>query len=255
MKRILAWILIISFIVLPAKAFSGISFDGVDDVVSTSFNVSNYTTGSISWWQKNNFAYNDNESHKIWNQIQGGVGEFVFWKFGNNYIFIGWYTPAGGDDRVVLPASASNSPQNIWIHYVFTWADTGTSYFYANGSLLGSQPNCSVVATAASFILYQNGTGGGQLNEFALWNVVLTQAQIDLLANSRIKGMPLQIQPANLKLYLPMDSGMAGASADLDTAWDMSGNGNNGNPDNGANDTGMNWAPETILSYPAQIIE
>lgn len=51
-----------------------------------------------------------------------------------------------------------------------------------------------------------------------------------------------------------MDEGTHGNSADLDTSWDLSGNGNNGNPDNGANDTGLSWAGEQVLSYAPGII-
>jgi hypothetical protein len=89
----------------------------------------------------------------------------------------------------------------------------------------------------------------------AVWNVALTSTELSLLFNSKIKGMPLQIRPSNLVLYHSMDEGFIGASADTDTLQDLSGNNNDGNPDNGANNTGMSWVGETILSYPSKTIQ
>ena len=51
---------------------------------------------------------------------------------------------------------------------------------------------------------------------------------LELLADSKVKGMPLQIQPANLKLYLPLDDYTAGTALNAATFLDLSGNGNNG---------------------------
>jgi hypothetical protein len=95
----------------------------------------------------------------------------------------------------------------------------------------------------------------GIMTEFCAWSgYKLTQSDVNQLALARIKNIPLQIQPANLKGYWPMDEVTDAASADLATLFDMSGNGNHGNPDNGANNTGILGSAESILSYPSRSI-
>ena len=57
--------------------------------------------------------------------------------------------------------------------------------------------------------------------------------------------MILQIESNdNRKIYLPMNEGSDGASANGDTVWDMSDNRNNGTMSGGV------WKAESHLSYP-----
>ena len=90
----------------------------------------------------------------------------------------------------------------------------------------------------------------GIINEIAIWNTELTMTEISILANSRIKRMPLQIQPNNLKAYWALDDESDGSSCDGDTFLDYSGNGNNGTGDDGANASGLEAKAEEVLSYP-----
>lgn len=102
------------------------------------------------------------------------------------------------------------------------------------------------------FIARTNGVYGNLIvNDVAIWKgVAVSGAELSLSYNSRVKHMPLQIQPLNLVAYLPMDDGQDGTSADGATVSDMSGNGNNGTGDDGANNTGLTWKAEEVLSYP-----
>lgn len=45
----------------------------------------------------------------------------------------------------------------------------------------------------------------GVLNDVAIWNTILTPAQIQLLYASNIKRIAMQVSPANLVLYSPLD--------------------------------------------------
>ncbi len=64
------------------------------------------------------------------------------------------------------------------------------------------------------------------------------------------KRMILQIQPAALFFYLPLDDIANGISADSATFKDISGNGNDGTGDDGGNNTGLTALDETLLTYP-----
>lgn len=93
----------------------------------------------------------------------------------------------------------------------------------------------------------------GQLNEVAVWDTNISSGEVSILNSSKMKHMPLQIKPANLKGYWAMNSGADGASADGATIIDLSGNGNNGTGDDGANNTGLTWKAEEALSYPSYL--
>ena len=87
-----------------------------------------------------------------------------------------------------------------------------------------------------------------KISEFAIWDVALPLTEISLLANSKIKRLPLQIQPSNLKLYLPLDEVADGVSIHGQTFKDLSGNNNNGTgSDAGGESVGR---AEEVLSYP-----
>ena len=91
---------------------------------------------------------------------------------------------------------------------------------------------------------YFNGT----ISDVAVWSVAITDDEIALLAQSRMKRMPLQIQPSNLKAYLPLDDVSEGTTINTKDFIDMSGNGNNGTgSDAGGESIGE---AETYISYP-----
>jgi hypothetical protein len=94
------------------------------------------------------------------------------------------------------------------------------------------------------------------MTEIAIWqaSTVFTTTEIANLASSYTKRIPTQIRLANQIFYLPTDDQEAGSAANGDTVRDLSGNANNGTGDDGANNTGLTWSEEKVLSYPPQVI-
>lgn len=90
----------------------------------------------------------------------------------------------------------------------------------------------------------------GEIFEVAVWKAVLTAQEIANLSSSKVKRLPLQIQPSNLKAYWSLDDQPDGTSGDGDTFKDLSGNANHGTGDDGANNTGLTAVAETVLTYP-----
>lgn len=177
----------------------------------------------------------------------------------------------GGTNQLVFQCPGSTNLQRNtatnaivttgWQHALVTW----------DGSTTAANIHIYVGGSEASYVLTQNGASltdnsanslfigntntfnrgfDGRITEVAIWDVVLTAPQIALLASSRIKGIPLQIQPSALKGYWAINDQESGSSADGDTIRDLSGNNNNGTGDNGANNTGLTFVAETVLSYP-----
>lgn len=67
------------------------------------------------------------------------------------------------------------------------------------------------------------------VSEIAVWSVELTEAQSAQYHNAKMRRIPLQIQPANLLMYSPLDDYADGTtSLGGNTFRDESGNGNTG---------------------------
>lgn len=251
MKKIVIVILLSLLFVNPSWA--GIYFDDVDDYVvcGTSLTLES-SPFSVSIWINQNSPGNfsrvickDNGiGNAVWTLNNHSDGRYYFDVFNTLNTSFNTY------DASVDTLSANGS----WTHFVLTFDGTNVS-IYKNSVLkktnnsftgtLNTEPTVNMTIGGS-----QSGCWEGWITEVAYWNVTLTQTEIDLLFNSKIKGIPLQIRPSNLKGYWSMDEGTSGNSADLDTCWDLSGNGNNGNPDNGGNNTGLTWIGESVLSYP-----
>lgn len=247
--------LVIALILVPSLCFSGIDFDGVDDYVN-SVDVDITGSLSISCWIKIDANVTGMNQSLIGKQIGSGILIFIRDDHPTT-VFRRTIDFFVGQDNI----STTQLSFGTWYNIVGTHSDSGDeTAVYINGvketlQLGGANTNNLTTDTetwkvAADFIGGVTDYMDGNITDVAVWNGLLTQAEITQLASSRIKRMPLQIQTANLKIYYPMDDGVDGTSADLDTVKDLSGNGNNGNPDNGANNTGLSWQAETILSYP-----
>ena len=154
-------------------------------------------------------------------------------------------------------ASDNSCSLNAWHHVLCTWTGSATATnikIYVDGVETTYKTTTNGVGTRNSDAAYNQCIGNrlaasltfdGVITEAAIWNVVLTAAQIELLAKSRVKMMPLQIQPSALKAYWPLDeSSDAGAVAN---AVDRSGNGNTGTATSFPATAGR---AELNLSYP-----
>ncbi len=145
-----------------------------------------------------------------------------------------------------------------WVHILGTWSDGNPVRLWVNNINQVSSINYSgTIQFNASFdniIGYddQDANRGfnGKVSEAAIWDVVISDNEIALLANSKVKGIPLQIQPANLQFYAPLDDFVDGTNLNTDANGykDRSGNGNDGQGVDADTDS-LNIA-EQILSYP-----
>lgn len=149
---------------------------------------------------------------------------------------------------------------------VVTYDGSGTSAgikIYLNGVLQASSSDEALPYTAmhnqaqpariGTFFTNPNFTNA-LIIEIALWGHELSVIEVGQVSNSKVKYMPLQIQPTDLRAYWPMDDGIDGASADGDTVRDLSGNGNDGVGNDGPNNSGLTWTAEEVLSYPPSVM-
>ena len=84
-----------------------------------------------------------------------------------------------------------------------------------------------------------------------MWSLdsTMTDPEIEALAFSRVKRMPLQIRTSELFLYLPLDDYPEGHGTLASTTWkDLSGNGNDGSGTDADGDSDV--VAESVLSYP-----
>ena len=257
MRKIIS--LILAFLLIASSCWAGIDLDGTDDMITTPSAAVNLNLGTFYLRLKLDydttseitrvFTDTDTARHAFYysgsptgsgeNGIQmyndGRVSNFLSpssWTIGQSVVFIFIYNKIGNVQRLFI-----NGVEETVDTTEGTWGSTGLGTNFYIGSRFS-----------------QTDTYDGVVQEVATWSVALTQSEIDLLVNSKLRHILLQIQPANLKGYWSMDDQETGTSADADTVRDLSGNGNNGTGDNGANNTGLTWVGETILSYPSGII-
>ncbi|MFH1360041.1 MAG: LamG domain-containing protein [Candidatus Omnitrophota bacterium] len=130
--------------------------------------------------------------------------------------------------------TSSYTATTAWQHIVAVRdvdATPDTITWYVNGVSQGTN-NCSLAVNTSSTTLSfgQSGSAGqffdGRVTELAIWNTELNSTDVGLLYKSYIKGMPLQIRPANLQAYWPFDDKSDGNSFNFSTARDYSQNDN-----------------------------
>ncbi len=166
------------------------------------------------------------DSYAVWingGALYGGIADTS----GQSQISVGW------------------SPTlNTWYHVAFTFDDpSNTMVLYINGNVVAT-------GTTASSIVYDNhplllgadiDSGPiryflpGSLDDFRLYNVARTQAQIQSDMSQTLTG-----SEANLAAYLPLDEGSG------ITAYDLTANGNNGTLGGGVPANEPTWTAVTL---------
>ena len=250
MKKIFSLILLILLMCSPCYA-------GVDFTPNSTINCGTSVIGvnlSISAWINTSSATDAQIVSKDDDQA-GGVREFQFRTSGTKLqtiVFIG--------GNVGIATSGASVNTGSWVHVAGTYDGTtirtyingspdGTDATY-NGDADSSDDEVGIGARLSNAGAVIEEKFDGQITEVCLWNTALTADEISLLYSSRLKGISLQIKPANLKLYLPLDDHASGTALNTTVFKDLSGNGNDGT---GVDTDADSFTTAEILNYPPAI--
>ena len=115
--------------------------------------------------------------------------------------------------------TTGNSVQtNSWMHVAcsFTYSNGASLKFFINGTNAigtwtggtGDAVGQTNATSFHTFVYEKTSTSffGGCMSDLAIWTNTLSAGEIFKLAKSKVKYMPLQIQPATLLFYWPMDT-------------------------------------------------
>lgn len=266
-------------LLLNGIAFGGIDFDGTDDFITVS-DVSNLDfqgSWTISAWIYLHSYGTDGLTLKTivnkW-EDSGNLRGLLFCvghqAVGNLELSEDNYkklhivvSSAGTWANATATALRGNTDVtlNTW-HHVATTYDGSTLTLYLDGSSDGTLSWANgVYAHSDPFLIGVHGSVSkvryfdGIITDVAVWNTNLSATEISLLANSKLKLMVLQIRPASLGGgYWSMDDQSGETSADGDMVRDLSGQNNNGTGNDGANNTGLQWVGESVLSYGSPVL-
>ncbi len=167
--------------------------------------------------------------------------------------------------RGILRDYETSIPINEWHHVGFTYDGSGNASgmtIYIDGVPETSniiRDNFQGGDSILNNVPFQIGAGpsvsfpfAGGLGECFFYDIELSAAEWLAIVKPKMKNMPQQVRPADLVEFWPMNDGENGTSADGDTIRGV--NGNDGTGDNGANNTGLTWRAEEVLSYPGSVI-
>jgi hypothetical protein len=184
-----------SFHTLGTAAGGGLHFDGVDDFVRIGGISNSLPTEEVTveFWQRSRSLKNQStfslepdpgpgntrfQAHVPWGN---GV---VYWDFGN--------ISAGGRLTYTLPESIVGE----WHHFAFVSSKQGNYMrIYHNGKVVNGKNGASALLPA-NYALLLGGVKvndpsyyfHGDLDEFRIWNVARTEAEIGLQYNTRVSG-------------------------------------------------------------------
>lgn len=246
-------ILCFLYLLLASPTFATVYFDGSDDAVTISDQAAfrNMSALTISvWMNRSGTGGGGNRLVSGWND---GTNQKVYQLYINNT------SPAvelncDTTDVNYQPFHALSN--GTWYHLAAVYTGE-TVYLYVNGTEIGNSttPSGDIVNETSGLGIGSQpdktsfGMFNGYISDVAIWNTNLSADEIKILALSRVKGIPKQMQPANLILYLPLYDYPDGTSGDGDTFYDdvsryqFTG-------DDGANNTGLTATAEAVLSYP-----
>lgn len=219
-KKFLVLVCVVILLSVSNTIYSSVQIDGIDDCItisddnSLSFgNGTSDTAFSISAWIK----MDDATSFRIFNKWAFNDAEYLLTVDASDFLLFSIYDQDNENrlSRAYVGATVT-SYEGEWINVVATYDGSGTlggMKIYLNGNrvddysdTLGSYTamhNTATDVVIGCLVGYDNSDG--QVNEVAIWDTELSQGEIEQLYNSKVKRMPLQIQPANLVGYWPMD--------------------------------------------------
>lgn len=238
--------LILTLIFIPTLGFCVLNFDGGDDYIGFGdVDVVDVGTGDITmtaWINTNNFDDYQTILAKetFTDDLQWRINQTT----GVQIIYIAGSASLGGTGLAV----------NTW-YSVTAVRKSGNVQLYLNGIPDGAlDSNAGSISNTKPLSIGSRISGTAQffdglIDEVAIWNTALTQTDITLLYASKVKGMPYQIQPANLVAYWPLDDLPEGGDLAGATFVDRSSNTNNGTGSD-ADTSGGQGKAEEVLSYP-----
>ncbi len=231
-------------------------FDGVGDYVTVS-NHANLQFGG------GNFTLS------AWVKIEGGADwDFViskhapaanFYELAANNSGIFTFRIRNNTTKTI---TGSNIEDDAW-HHLIGMRNSGQIEIYLDG-VSDATPVAETegdIDNAEPFYIGRYGAGAGEemkgiISDVAVWDTNLSSDEITFLAESKIKGAPLQVKTSNLKAYWSLDDIADGVSGNAATFIDMTGNDHDGTGTNtvGRGETELSYQPTVIYSGVAVVL-
>ena len=225
---------------INSTAGNALAFDGTDDYVNLgtiNFNSSNFT---VMGWVR-------------WDVLTSGMRFFDFGRGTTNNILLSYTGTSGGLYFEVLNGTSNQSiiVDNLvtagQYAHVAAVASGGTTYLYVNGILVGTKTGVTVnnVSRANCYLgksNWANAYFNGQMDEVSIWNIGLSQGNIQSYMNKSLIG-----NESGLLAYYNFNHGTAGGTnTGITTLTDYAGADNNGTLTNSAlSGTTSNWVSST----------
>lgn len=125
--------------------YGTLNLDAVNDTFQTNKRIGSLcpTDGTISFEARHNNPFNNGVAEGLFEAVDSFLGLMLL-KYTDGNIYAGWQTSGGGDDRIIVAASASNWPQRVWTRYTLTWVNTGITTLYVNDKSIGTKTATSI---------------------------------------------------------------------------------------------------------------
>lgn len=259
MKRL---VMLFLSLVFCGNLFGAITFDGTDDIVNYGDAVD--LTGDFTIYVRFNSTVLDAGTHYkgfISKRDTYASTEWELFYRGdstNNGVSF-WFGNSGSTRLDFLKILSTNTEYSLILRRngeTFDLFTNGTDKVTLTSSNAIPAGDDSIrLGTLGLDAIGTVGNFNGIMREIAIWSNDLTDSEISNLHNAYLRDLPINsIQTSSLVIYSRIDDQPSGTSADGDSVMDLSGNGNNGTGDDGANNTGLTWSGETVLSYAPNVI-
>lgn len=239
-------------IVSFAQSNNALHFDGIDDYVSTSKSaIQGNAARSFEAWIRTDENCLPGTGGGV-QQVIADMGTFVVGKrFTFNLLFSNSVRLEIGGSGVSGSVAVNDS---LWHHVAAVYDPTANKKItlYVDGVVCGTGNFTATPATTAGNVVIGRRVDGanpfgGDIDEFRLWNIALTDSDVQAHMNGEICA-----PPNNLVLYYTMNGGVAdGNNANTTTLTDQSGS-NNGTLQNfSLSGSNSNWTYGQNLSKTA----
>lgn len=250
-------------LLLTSPVNAGVDFDNVDDLVScgSAATLDNMTALTYAAWIKADTF--DSEMGIVY-KVATTTGKFFYAaNGGTGSITMGIDRTGGGSSDALSVSANSTITTGRWWFVATTWTSGSAPQLYVGSTTTAVVEVSYASQTAGAGTIAADATGNlsigsrassnqnldGQIAEVAVWNTALSLAQLQMIGDSKVKRMALQVAPSNLVAYYSLDDDIDGTAAHGQTFRDYKAS-NTCTADDGANNTGMLAVADNILSYP-----